>query len=87
MTIHKAWAAEFGPSGVRVNAVSPGPTHTAGTRRFGGYIDQLAALAPAPAGRPGLPDEVASAITYLALHEASFIHGAILPVDGGRTAV
>ena len=79
----KAWAAEFGPSGVRVNAVNPGPTRTEGTAA-GAATDQLAALAPA--GRPASPDEIASAITYLASDDASFVHGAILAVDGGRTA-
>jgi NAD(P)-dependent dehydrogenase (short-subunit alcohol dehydrogenase family) len=80
----KSWAAEFGPSGVRVNAVSPGPTRTEGTRRFGDQLDQLAALAPA--GRPAAPEEIAAAITYLAGKDASFVHGAILDVDGGRNA-
>lgn len=80
----KAWAAEFGPSGVRVNAVSPGPTRTEGTMRFGPGLDQLAA--PASAGRPAAPAEIASAITYLASNEASFVQGAILNVDGGRSA-
>jgi NAD(P)-dependent dehydrogenase (short-subunit alcohol dehydrogenase family) len=80
----KAWAAEFGPSGVRVNAVSPGPTRTEGTQRFGPGLDQLAA--PAPAGRPAAPGEIASAITYLASNDAGFIQGAILDVDGGRKA-
>jgi NAD(P)-dependent dehydrogenase (short-subunit alcohol dehydrogenase family) len=80
----KAWAAEFGPSGVRVNAISPGPTRTEGTAGMGEALDQLASLAPA--GRPAIPDEIASAIVYLASDEASFIHGVILPVDGGRAA-
>jgi NAD(P)-dependent dehydrogenase (short-subunit alcohol dehydrogenase family) len=80
----KAWAAEFGPRGVRVNAVSPGPTRTEGTEPMGDQLDQLAALAPA--GRPATPEEIASAITYLATGEASFVHGAILDVDGGRHA-
>jgi NAD(P)-dependent dehydrogenase (short-subunit alcohol dehydrogenase family) len=80
----KAWAAEFGPRGVRVNAVSPGPTRTEGTEPMGDQLDQLASLAPA--GRPANPDEIASAITYLATGEASFVHGAILDVDGGRNA-
>ena len=81
----KAWAAEFGPSGVRVNAVSPGPTRTEGTSVMGEALDQLAAGAPGT--RPGTPEEIAAAITYLAGDDASFIHGAVLPVDGGRLAV
>lgn len=81
----KAWAAEFGPKGVRVNAVSPGPTRTEGTAPMGDGIDQMAALGPA--GHAATPDEIADAIVYLASDHASFIHGAILPVDGGRTAV
>ena len=80
----KAWSAEFGPRGVRVNAVSPGPTRTEGTEGMGEALDQLASLAPA--GRPASPEEIASAIVYLASDEASFIHGAVLAVDGGRTA-
>jgi NAD(P)-dependent dehydrogenase (short-subunit alcohol dehydrogenase family) len=81
----KSWAAEFGPSGVRVNAVSPGPTRTEGTAAMGEALDQLAAAGPA--GRPGGPEEVAAAIAFLAGDAASFIHGAILPADGGRIAV
>jgi NAD(P)-dependent dehydrogenase (short-subunit alcohol dehydrogenase family) len=81
----KSWAAEYGPSGVRVNAVSPGPTQTEGTAGMGEALDQLASAAPS--GRPGRPEEIASAIVYLASDEASFIHGAVLPVDGGRVAV
>ncbi|MCO7222431.1 SDR family NAD(P)-dependent oxidoreductase [Klenkia sp. PcliD-1-E] len=81
----KAWAAEFGPSGVRVNAVSPGPTRTEGTAGMGEALDQLAATTPH--GRPGLPEEIAPAVTYLAGDDAAFVHGAVIPVDGGRTAV
>jgi NAD(P)-dependent dehydrogenase (short-subunit alcohol dehydrogenase family) len=80
----KAWAAEFGPNGVRVNAVSPGPTRTLGTEPMGETLDQFASLAPA--GRPAAPEEIASAISYLAGDEASFVHGAVLDVDGGRNA-
>jgi NAD(P)-dependent dehydrogenase (short-subunit alcohol dehydrogenase family) len=80
----KAWAAEFGPSGVRVNAVSPGPTRTEGTEPMGSQLDVLASMAPA--GRPAAPEEIASAISYLAGDEASFVHGAVLDVDGGRNA-
>jgi NAD(P)-dependent dehydrogenase (short-subunit alcohol dehydrogenase family) len=81
----KAWAAEYGPSGVRVNAVSPGPTLTEGTGAMGEGLKQLAAQAPA--GRPATADEIAEAIVFLATDRASFIHGAILPVDGGRSAI
>ena len=81
----KSWAAEYGPEGVRVNAVSPGPTRTEGTAAMGEALDQLASAAPT--GRPGLPEEIASAIVYLASDEASFVQGALLPVDGGRIAV
>ncbi|TDD48528.1 SDR family oxidoreductase [Nonomuraea terrae] len=81
----KAWAAEFGPSGVRVNAVSPGPTRTEGTAPMG---DALVALASTlPAGRPAAPQEIAEAIAFLASPRASFIHGTTLHVDGGRWAV
>jgi NAD(P)-dependent dehydrogenase (short-subunit alcohol dehydrogenase family) len=81
----KAWAAEYGPKGVRVNAVSPGPTRTEGTAVMGDALQELAAQAPA--GRPATPEEIAETIVFLASDRASFVHGAILPVDGGRTAV
>jgi NAD(P)-dependent dehydrogenase (short-subunit alcohol dehydrogenase family) len=81
----KAWAAEYGPSGVRVNAISPEPTRTEGTEAMGEGLEQLAAQAPA--GRPATADEIAEAIVFLAMESASFIHGAKLAVDGGRTAV
>lgn len=81
----KTWAAEYGPSGVRVNAVSPGPTRTEGTDAMGEGLEQLAAQAPA--GRPATADEIAEAIVFLATDRASFIYGAKLAVDGGRTAI
>lgn len=81
----KSWAAEYGPSGVRVNAVSPGPTRTEGTIAMGEGLEQLAAQAPA--GRPATADEIAEAIVFLATDRSSFIYGAKLAVDGGRTAV
>ena len=81
----KAWAAEYGPKGVRVNAVSPGPTRTEGTEAMGEGLEQLAAQAPA--GRPASAEEIAEAIVFLATDRASFIHGANLAVDGGRTAI
>lgn len=81
----KTWTAEYGPSGVRVNAVSPGPTRTEGTNSMGEGLDRLAAQAPA--GRPATADEIAEAIVFLATDHSSFIQGVKLPVDGGRTAI
>ena len=81
----KAWSAEFGPKGIRVNAVAPGPISTEGTegmREAQGYLASLA-----PARRLGTAEEIAAAIVYLASPEAAFTHGVVLPVDGGRVAV
>jgi NAD(P)-dependent dehydrogenase (short-subunit alcohol dehydrogenase family) len=80
----KAWAAEYGPRGVRVNAVAPGPTRTPMNEGFGDMANQIAALAPA--GRQGEPEELAAAIVFLASDDASFVHGVTIPVDGGRVA-
>jgi len=81
----KAWAAEYGPSGVRVNAVAPGPTRTALMEAVPEeMVNQLAALAPA--GRVARPEELAAAIVFLASDDASFVHGVTLAVDGGRVA-
>jgi NAD(P)-dependent dehydrogenase (short-subunit alcohol dehydrogenase family) len=81
----KAWAAEYGPRGVRVNAVAPGPTRT---RMMESHpeemVKQLAALAPA--ARVAEPEELAAAIVFLASDDASFVHGVTLAVDGGRVA-
>jgi NAD(P)-dependent dehydrogenase (short-subunit alcohol dehydrogenase family) len=81
----KVWTAEYGPGGVRVNAVSPGPTRTEGTEAMGEGLERLAA--EAPAGRPATADEIAEAIVFLATDRSSFIQGAKLAVDGGRTAI
>jgi NAD(P)-dependent dehydrogenase (short-subunit alcohol dehydrogenase family) len=81
----KAWAAEYGPQGVRVNSVAPGPTRTPGTDGAGDLIDTLAATLPLR--RPADAAEIASTIVYLASDDASFITGAIVPADGGRVAV
>ena len=81
----KAWAAEYGPQGVRVNAVAPGPTRTPGTEPMGEALDQLASTLPL--GRPANAEEIATAALFLGSDEASYVNGAVLAVDGGRTAV
>jgi NAD(P)-dependent dehydrogenase (short-subunit alcohol dehydrogenase family) len=81
----KAWAAEYGPRGVRVNAVAPGPTRTRMMEAVPDEMaNQLASLAPA--GRIAEPEELAAAIVFLASDDASFVHGVTLAVDGGRVA-
>ena len=81
----KAWAAEYGPKGVRVNAVSPGPTTTPGTDAMG---DGFAAIvATIPLGRAADPKEIAETIVFLASGRASYVNGAMIHVDGGRVAV
>jgi NAD(P)-dependent dehydrogenase (short-subunit alcohol dehydrogenase family) len=82
----KSWAAEFGPAGVRVNAVSPGTTRT--QKVVGVMGDGLDGLGKqAPLGYVADADEIANAIVFLTTDKASYITGAILNVDGGRTAV
>jgi 3-oxoacyl-[acyl-carrier protein] reductase len=77
----RSWAAEFGPRGVRVNTVSPGVTRTPVNDDAADEIDRLAASTPA--GRTVTPDDVASAVVWLASDETALIHGITLPVDGG----
>lgn len=81
----KSWAAEFGPRGVRVNAVAPGPISSEGTEFMREGQRQLASRAPA--GRIGTPQEVAATIAFLVSPGGAFVQGAVVPVDGGRVAV
>jgi NAD(P)-dependent dehydrogenase (short-subunit alcohol dehydrogenase family) len=81
----RSWAAEFGPSGVRVNAVSPGTIRTPSVEILGETLDHLGAQSPA--GYVAAPEEVAKVIAFLASDDASYIHGAVVSVDGGRTVV
>jgi NAD(P)-dependent dehydrogenase (short-subunit alcohol dehydrogenase family) len=85
VSLTQTWAAEYGPQGVRVNAVSAGPTRTEGTA---GMREELGGLAATlPLGRSADPDEIAEAIVFLASPRSSYVNGAILAADGGRTAV
>ncbi|MEV1155208.1 SDR family oxidoreductase [Micromonospora chokoriensis] len=81
----KSWAAEFGPAGVRVNSVRPGPTRTPGSEGLGEFLKELAAQAPL--GFVANPEDIAAAIAFLVSDEARFVTGVILDVNGGRTAV
>jgi len=90
-------ALDFGPLGVRANCVCPGWIRTPmadgemdelaelrGTDREGAY--ELVAT-PVPLRRPGVPDEIAAAVAWLASDEAGFTTGAVIAVDGGNTVV
>jgi NAD(P)-dependent dehydrogenase (short-subunit alcohol dehydrogenase family) len=79
----RSWAAEFSPSGVRVNAIAAGPVLTAGAA-----TERIEALgATTLLSRPAEPGEIAEVIAYLASYKASYITGAVIAADGGRTAI
>ncbi|MFD8922959.1 SDR family NAD(P)-dependent oxidoreductase [Streptomyces sp. NPDC059569] len=82
----KSVALEVAASGIRVNAVAPGPTDTGMLDRFTGTPENMAGMvARVPLGRLGLSEDLADAIVFIASDDASFITGHILNVDGGMT--
>ena len=84
-SLTKSWADEYGPSGVRVNTVAPGPTTTEKTAALADRIAPV--IARAPSRRSSTTEEVARAVAFLLSDEASNVHGATLSVDGGYAAV
>ena len=83
----RALALEFGGRGVRVNAVNPSLTVTDMSAGLTGNPEMMAKFADRiPLGRPAEPAEIADAIAFLAGHDARFITGVNLPVDGGVNA-
>jgi NAD(P)-dependent dehydrogenase (short-subunit alcohol dehydrogenase family) len=80
----RAWAAEFSPSGVRVNAIAPGPVYTPSPTG----PELIKALGDTtPMHRASQPEEIAEVVAFLASPRASYITGATVAVDGGRTAI
>jgi len=83
----KSAALEAAEYGVRVNVVAPGPIDTGMLSRFTGTDERKAGLvAGVPLKRVGEPEEIAQTIVFLASSKASFIDGASIAVDGGKTA-
>ncbi|MFE2442874.1 SDR family NAD(P)-dependent oxidoreductase [Streptomyces sp. NPDC059426] len=77
------WATEYGPCGIRVNTVSPGPVHTEGTQAMFG--EHIAVLDTTNArGRAGDPAEIAEIVSFLAGPASSYVNGAVLFADGGE---
>lgn len=79
-------AKEYGPEGLRVNAVCPGPVDTPMVRRYTKEGETLPEeiISDVPLGRFADPAEIASAVVWLSSDDASYVNGHHLPVDGGR---
>lgn len=81
--LSRSWAAEFSPAGVRVNTVAPGPVYTDGAQP-----SRTEALGRTTLlGRAAQPAEIAEVVAFLASEKASYITGACIAVDGGRSAI
>ncbi|ACQ81552.1 short-chain dehydrogenase/reductase SDR [Beutenbergia cavernae DSM 12333] len=74
-------AATLGPEGIRINTVAPGTIRTRNWDNQPGGADRLRGLYPL--GRVGEPEDVAAAVAFLASHDAAWITGVTLPIDGG----
>jgi NAD(P)-dependent dehydrogenase (short-subunit alcohol dehydrogenase family) len=81
----RALAAEYGPVGIRVNAIAPGPTLTDVVQAHRDFLDPL--IATLPSRGYSTPAQIGATAVFLASDDAANIHGAVIPVDGGFTAI
>jgi NAD(P)-dependent dehydrogenase (short-subunit alcohol dehydrogenase family) len=81
----RALAAEYGPVGIRVNAIAPGPTLTDVVQAHRDFLDPL--IATLPSRGYSTPAQIGATAVFLAGDDAANIHGAVIPVDGGFTAI
>ena len=81
----RSLAMEWGPDGIRVNAVAPGTIETEMQRKMiaSGRLSNESALQRVPLGRIGHPHDIGNAVTFLVSDKASYISGVVLAVDGG----
>lgn len=87
IALTRQMACDYGPYGIRVNAVAPGPTLTPPLLKTLSPETQAARAKEQPLQRLGEPDDTAQAIVFLASQRASWISGVVLPVDGAKTAI
>lgn len=92
VNLTRTMAIELGSSGILTNCIAPGSILTEGTKQLfygenGQFNDRVQSmLAHVPLGRPGVPEEIAHAVLFLAAPESSYVNGAVIPVDGGWLA-
>lgn len=85
-SLTRTWAAELGGSGVRVNAVSPGPIRS--EKNLTTALQELEEFGEAtPLGRAGSTAEVSQVVAFLASDRSSYVTGAVIAVDGGARAM
>lgn len=92
VNLTRTMAIELGSRGILTNCIAPGSILSDGTKQLfydksGQFSDRVQAmLSHVPLGRPGVPEEIAHAVLFLAAPECSYVNGAIIPVDGGWLA-